>query len=245
MNMSDTTYKRRLLEHRRWSDFSVVEMAGLYSILTNPILLGTRENLLTSSSYANECNVNTDVPNIISNSGESSETFQYEGNSKACSFLACIDRYVTQQKSFVHAITHTTNLTETLARYLCTNTTNACLRLPNDSVSFDAYILTIHDYIYKHITRLSFHRNIVFDNRDLVYTRPQSQLALGYNVTVTNTANSGRNQRNHFVPGILENTSSETDVRWRSNKYSLYNCYDAIEAYTNFRWRGKPWVVSP
>ena len=240
LGLRDTAYKTVVHNHRGWQDFTAKEMAGLFAVIRSATFLGASPDLLSRTAYVTECDVNANPFRFLSLGGQDfgvGGVLQYDTKPPACSFSACLARYITLQQAAV-AARHVTNVTDCIARYLCINNATACFSLPVNPYYQNAYIFAIHEYLTTHWTRYALYRQVVSQNRGLVTTRPQSELALGYHL-VNLTEDLDADPREYFVPGILEHTDLAADVRWKSKKITMYNCYDTVEAQTNFFWKGR------
>lgn len=128
--------------------------------------------------------------------------------------------------TLVNATTLGNTTTDVIAAALCPNAAASCLRIQNDTLAL-AYVHLIADYVTQQLAPFSFSHAVIETGNDLVVSRPQSDLALGYATGFLAT----------WVPGVLENYDDEKSALNASCLIAVYNCYDAIFAVTNGQWK--------
>ena len=234
----DTIYKKLISDYRSFRDFSVVEIKGLMDALSDAELLGATYNILSDVSFPDRCIIPSEE-NIFFNGDYVPSSQRHlpleDKNEETCRLTSCLYQLKNYTSGVSNDQTWTPKLTSSIdciAMYLCTNVNTSCLPFPKDNNVSLAYAIAIRDYLFHHLAHYVFHSTVISNENDLVVSSRQRNLALGYYVDNTSI---------HFVPGILEHAYSIKDPTWNivRKKIHLYNCYHAVEAETNFMWKGK------
>ena len=235
----DITYKRKIRDHRSSRDFSLVEIKGLMDALSNAYLFGATYKILSNASFPDKC-VMPSANNFPS--GHSIDANQgFSGaNTETCRLTSCLYRFKKHLSGNQNLTVFTPNFTDSvncIAKYLCTNASESCLFFPEESNVRLAYAQAVHDYIFDHLVHYVFHLTVILNKDDIVVSKNQRSLALGYFLNETSNFTS---YESNFVPGILEHADSIKSRLWYilRKKITLYNCYDTVEAETNFMWKG-------
>ena len=248
----DTPEKTAILDSRRDADFTSTEMTGLYFALTNTDALGVSKNALTNESLKAECRQQNIVPTYATYQlAVDADTLKEapdnvvvtalrDGTAVSqapCGLVYHLRNYVLVEDTATDQLL--SNITDKLDQYLCPNVTSACWTLPADLATRKLYVRALADYVLRHLMHFVFHAAVIRVGADLVITRSQRDLTLGYKKmwhSWTNV-NTTATRREEFVPGILEHARSAAEARQRSKQIGLLNCYDSIDAETNFMWR--------
>ena len=231
----DISYKEQIRSHRSSKDFSEVEINGLLDALSDADLLGATKTILSNASFPEKCTMPS-ADNFYSLGSNQEHTFR--DNTETCRLTSCLyqfNKYITGDQLLTPDVTNTINC---IAMYLCTNINQSCLLFPQRSDIRLAYAHAVHDYIFYHLVHYVFHITVILIKDDLIVRKTQRSLALGYNLNETSTFHL---HDSNFVPGILEHADSIKNDTWylRKKKILLYDCYDTVEAETNFMWKGK------
>ncbi len=230
----DTVYKTQICTHRSFRDFTVVEMKGLFDAITDPRVLGAISDILIKENHATTCTYPSEVcSNIGQASGQSCDK-------NTCRLSDCLfqsNEYFLQPLRRIWT-PHFENITTCIFRHTCRNESTSCLLKQGESEIHLAYSKAIHDYIFVHLAEYVYHKSVILLNEDIITTKPQQDLALGYYL---NSTQDDTKTKKYFTPGILEHAESPADDQWSANKKRviLYNCYDKIEAKSNFMWKSK------
>ena len=231
----DIFYKEQIRSHRSSRDFNVVEMNGLMDALSNENLLGATKKILSNASFPEKCIMpSADFTKGFSLGSNQEHTFS--DNIETCRLTSCLYQFknLTANQLWTPDLTETINC---IAMYLCTNVNQSCLLFPQENDSRLAYAHAVHDYIFHQLVHYVFHVTVILVQDDLIVRKNQRSLALGYYLNETSTFHL---HDSNFVPGILEHADSIKNDTWylRRKKILLYDCYDTVEAETNFMWKG-------
>lgn len=237
LNEEDTYYKREIIEHRNSRDFDVTEIRGLMTALSNDELLGVTYPILSNVSFPHKCLMPTADMALSISSAEGLNNEMKE----TCRLTSCLyqlENYISGLPNVQVSSPALTSVLQCIATYLCTDTRTTCLPFPAGNTLRLAYAHAVHDYIFHHLAQYVFHSTVILQNNDLIASKSQRSLALGYYENITSDSQVFES---NFVPGILEHALSIKDPRWFiiRRQIQLYNCYDAVNAQTNFMWRGK------
>ena len=236
----DITYKTEIRDHRSSRDFGLIEIKGLMDALGNAELLGATYEILSNASFPDKCFMpSTDNgDSIVPSQGQ----FEFSDiKAETCRLTSCLYRFKKHISRNQSRTVFTPDLAESInciEAYLCTNISGSCLTFPQENNLRLAYAHAVHDYIFYHLVHFVLHSTVILNKDDIVVSKSQRSLALGYYLNETSNFHS---YESNFVPGILEHADSIKDPSWYilRKRISLYNCYDTVEAETNFMWNGK------
>lgn len=90
----------------------------------------------------------------------------------------------------------------------------------------------------QYLAPFSFGRAVVDAGADLVVSRTQRELALGYRGGDVATGSGNGSYSGRFVDGLLANYDNESEALNRTvdDTLAVYSCYDAVYAVSNGRW---------
>ena len=244
VGQNDTVDKSSVLAGRGNADFTATEIGGLYRLLVDAQLLGN-----ASDQSVQSCLLPPSLPS-------------------SCRFFAALKAFTTAPPvasiSNASSSTSTENLSRLISGLLCVDPLTACLPLDfvadvgvNVSTSSSAavaaaraaYIRVIADYVLRHLSWYVISRTLVTAGEDIVVTKSQRELAIGrrrdVNVTSSSSAfvdddvKTAERRRHCGGDGILEHYETADGASKGSCLIAVYNCYDAIQAFSNGEWAGK------
>ena len=119
-----------------------------------------------------------------------------------------------------------------LASALCMPDLNLCLDLNSTTVQvLSAYFEAFKDFVLLHLLQVVHDYFLVQNNQDLVVTRSQSELALGYYV------NDDTDQSAVHVQGLLDENWLKTSTR-EGSMWKVDTCLKDRNMNSNMRVRG-------
>ena len=230
----DNVYKTQICTHRSFKDFTVLEMKGLFDAITDSEVLGATSDILANKNHAETCTYPSEV---CSNNEQASGQICDKNTCRLSDCLYQINEYHLQSLPRIWT-PHLENITTCIFMYVCKNESTSCFLIPDELEIRLAYVKVIYDYIFIHLAKYVYHQAVILSNEDIITTKPQHDLAVGY--YLNSTQDDTENQK-YFIPGILEHAESTAEDEWSANRKRivLYNCYDTIEAKTNFMWKSK------
>ena len=227
IHRNDTDYKNVILKHMSGSDFSTVAMHGLYDTLVNTDLLGTSHNSLTNRTLKEECGRHIYYPSsLLTLHHFILDTYPYyTPNMPFCGLVIWLQILKENRQSNNQIFWQ--NITTVISNFLCRDTAKACLSFPVDLPGRQAYSEAIAEYVTEHIIPYSLHQTVTLSGENVVATRTQKQWALGV-----------RDAENMLQRvGFLTDHHSLHEAQ-KSPLISWLNCWDVVEALTNFMWNG-------
>lgn len=189
--------------------FSVVQMRGLYDALTSPHRC---DAVLLTSNVTSHCN---NLPFTSSNDSDI-----------LCTFYDCLLSYDHRNSNGLQ------NDPVCLHHYLCQDKNHSCIDLSVvDDMTRQAFVSSLHDYMSYMMTYVH-HVTVELSDNDLITIRSQDDLARGY-VHKEFLTDEVLN-----VPGVLPHVNWNEPVRHQAPSVTLSNCYEKVDAASNFHWRG-------
>ena len=239
LDLNDTDEKHTVLMSRGWQAFSQTEMTGLYQALTNSEVLGVTRNQLVNVSFGESCRTTLTVPNYstyqLRQAAAMLNSVSYGAitlaggvqiSERPCGLLHCLERY--QELSHHPAgdiLSNISELSQAVGMYLCPNSTVACFAISqNDRLVQTAMLQVLSEYLLNHLQYYVFHRALS-DIGDIVITRSQRDLTLGYGDAGGET-----------VEGVLQHDLTADQAMESAPAIQLLNCYDTVDAQTNGMW---------
>ncbi len=231
LNRSSSPYREQILDSRSSRHFTVSEMNALYGALREPSVFGATKDALRNDSVTTNCDVRIESAR--------NETYRILSQNSGCGLMQCLNQFRLSQPEQRSTMNLVSGLVE---RYLCTNQSFSCFVLPNDTATRFAYVRAFADYVFDHLITFVFHHTVILPRSDILSTKPQHVWATGCGYDFTLSSNCSR--QSDSIPrtthsSVLRHFSRAEDARERGTPVSLYTCYDAPNAETNFRYKGK------
>lgn len=222
----DTNYSSFILNGRNPSSFTVAETGGVYRALLNTTVLGSD---LTSKG-ADGVALNAQCREWARSVCFGGLSVQVSSaNSSVCGIAHLF------RECGPDSVVNVSVVREMMLSAFCPKDGSMwCLDLAAfDDQTLSAYFAALRDFVMIHLLKVIHHYVLAQGNRDLVMTRSQSDLALGYNVTDdVDSANAWRHVQGLLAEGWVKSASSE-GVMWRVD-----TCLQDRDMNNNMKVRG-------
>lgn len=218
-----SSYSAVILNSRASTSLTASETAALYTALLNSSVLGSDvfSSRASESTLHSQCGTwalhvcrGQRLPDSLAN-------FQ----SSVCGLIHILE--TCDSSSVRHSLVR-----DMLASALCMPDLNLCLDLNSTTVQvLSAYFEAFKDFVLLHLLQVVHDYFLVQNNQDLVVTRSQSELALGYYV------NDDTDQSAVHVQGLLDENWLKTSTR-EGSMWKVDTCLKDRNMNSNMRVRG-------
>ena len=191
LKMNDTLAKTALLEMKGGQNLSDIEMSGLYGVLRSDVLLGSKKETFLDDTIVDFCDTNIEsfkLPQLIMGYNIHFDSklgiFVEDNVVIQCGLIHWLETYrsritMNNVETSMQESDHT-ELLLIIQQYLCLNTSLCCMNITHEQPWKFEYLSAIVDYIYDYLLPFAFHKSVISTNTDIIITRKQRDLALGY-----------------------------------------------------------------